>query len=289
MPRQSLGDLKNASKRFRPNTKRDRFETKARCIKEDLLRARHLRSLRNRSVLCELQKTKIKLLEQKLLGQFKNDCCAASSVYMRKIRKRVIGNIAELLLNSAGVVARIVTLVPPSWQIASGDLLMVDLPKLLQALRSDLNRAGATQARGWAALFLHGEFEPLEQIYQLHVHGVATGEMIKVIDGLRTRPKYAPQAAHPGQLAVARPVQVKQKEITNLRSTIGYQFKSYWNERRVGPVGAGNNSKRTRDVRRIQEPHHSEVLLFLDRYRAEDLALMVGLRVQEGRLHPTKS
>lgn len=249
------------------------FETRRASRDEDDLRARRLRSnapnpLVNNSAAAELAAC--------LSGPISQcDGRPPSSRYMRKFRIQIIGHLWQLIEDERWQPDQVTafTLLPLGWEFTPETLDQADPKKLLDRLRGQLKRAGSGDADGFLIASIHGEFEPEERIYRLHVHGFAAGGMIGVLDDLRALPAYRPRPS------VTAPMQIRRKPLEGLPYPLGYPFKSYWPCRRIGPVGDTGTVKRQRGHHRIPEPYHSQVLLWLDRWSVSDLTLLMHLRV----------
>jgi hypothetical protein len=185
--------------------------------------------------------------------------------------------------------AQAVTIIPMTWEFTLAELFQVIPMLLLAALRASLYAQGAAQAKGWLMLFIHGEYDPIGQVFRLHVHGYAYGEMVDVVDRLRTLPNYQTRRyLKDGSLSpVYRRVQVKRKPPKNRLRQITYRLQSYWPAKAI-VISEDGARKRARRKRRIAEPHHSQVLLWLDKWEIADLTLMIGLRVTKDGLIQTK-
>lgn len=199
----------------------------------------------------------------------------ASSRYMRRVRLRLIGALWPLIARGPWTPNEVssFTAIPRGWSFSPGTLETADPQKLLSRLRSQLNRAGAKDADGFLIAHLHGECEPQDRRYQLHAHGIAAGGMIAVLDRLRATPSYTSDGLVRGRMHISR------KPLRDIPYPLGYPFKSYWPCRRIGMVGGEGLIKRQRGHHRIPEPYHSQVLLWLDRWSASDLTLLMNLRV----------
>lgn len=282
MARLSIEDLTKAPKRYRPSrTSRD-FESKRAAVEEDRLRGRRIQVLLKRldRLGTPLSKESLKQLRTSIGAA----CTPASSVYMRKQRDRLIGHVwaavADKIENACTF-----TLVPRSWEVFGGRLDKVDPRALLQQLRSCLNRAGFEGQGGWLICLIHGEHEPTDDIFVIHVHGVAVGSARAAIDRLRKRRDFQ-GAPTKGKERVARRVRMSRQTLTGLPEPFTYIAQSFWPER-VAFENVDGKDKRQRDKRRIEEPRHTEVLLWLDRWRLRDTCLLMGIQVTRGGLRAT--
>lgn len=185
--------------------------------------------------------------------------------------------------------AKAVTIVPRNAKCKPHQLNDLDPNRLKEALAAALYAKGAAEASGWLIVFLHGEHEPKGNDVRTHFHGYAEGEMVEVVKRLRELPNYKTQKiGKDGRVnAVYRPVQVKMKRPRNFRRQINYRLQSYWPAKKIIISDDGLHKRATRK-RRIREPYHSQVLLWLDRWKLSDLTLMIGLRVTKAGLVQTK-
>lgn len=221
----------------------------------------------------------------------------ASSRRFRRYRIRIIGAIWKLIAEGPwdhtrpGQVATI-SLAPRSWEFTPEQLEYVRGEELLARFRSWLVRAGAGSASGVLIACIHGEWVPTRDIFRVHVHGIATGEMIWFVDQLRKRDDLNPALDENIGLKKNPPRVVlngKRKPLTDLPHVISYQFKAYWPSRWIGPVGDAGETSRRRRGGRIPEPFHTQLLLWHDRHRLQDITLLMNVRVGKQGLVPTQS
>lgn len=196
--------------------------------------------------------------------------------WMRRVRNRLGGWLWHLVDKYGGPVCT-VTLVPRGWAFTPDELQQVDPTMLLNRLRTDLLRCVANSGKGWAIFFLHGEYQPAQDMYQLHVHGLVGGGLIDAVEKLRKRKAYK-STRKKGQDSTQRVVRSR-KPLTNLPEPLTYLLKSYWPNKWKGYVSGVGTERRSRDHRRIPEPYHSQVLLWLDRWELRDITLLMGVRV----------
>ena len=199
---------------------------------------------------------------------------------MRLWRRKLVGATWRLIAEGpwdatvSGQVS-VFSAVNRTWTFTPAELRHANAAKLMRSFRTDLNRTGAAAADGFLIGFLHGEWEPNEGVYRLHVHGVAAGGMIGVVRGLKHRKHYRRDT----RAAVVDAVKVFRKPLEHLPFAISYQFKSYWPQRWIGWSDKAGKVVRQRRGQRIKEPHHTQVLLWLDRWSLEDLSLLMKVRV----------
>jgi hypothetical protein len=205
----------------------------------------------------------------------------ASSLYMRDLRVRVPGELWRFAEYPGHPFPSGFTLIP-SKLVQSGNSLNKADPKLLcRTLRSDLNRYGAVGASGYLIAFLDAEYEIGSDTFRLHFHGLAAGEMLGVLDRLRRAAKYRSSRSKEYPLRNVQRVRVNH-QLTSLPSPITYLLKPFWSARWEGQVNG--RSVRGRRAGRIPEPRHSQALLWLDRWRLQDITLMIGVSVRRNGL-----
>lgn len=126
-------------------------------------------------------------IEQGLDDMLENDepfRSLASAAYVNSNQRNLSGQLWKLG-HSVGYEDRTFTLLPNSWEIPAWKLPYVDASKKVDALYHLLREYGGKDASGYLVAGLHGEYYEPEGTYHLHMHGVAFGEMIDVVDNLR--------------------------------------------------------------------------------------------------------
>lgn len=180
-----LTQLPNPAPCFSPALVCKGFETEEKAIAEDQERVQRLRAYAGRTRKDDRQRTIIELarrLDSDLVPE-----TMASMRYMREQRINIVGALIELLTSSDLSEARFVTLIPPDRRLSGEDLTTCKPQQQLAALRSRLNRCSATSADGWLMLFIDIDHDLEAKRYQFHLHGIAAGGMIGVVDALRDK------------------------------------------------------------------------------------------------------
>ena len=207
----------------------------------------------------------------------------ACSLSMREARLRVGSWLWALHDDTVEHAPTTFTVASRSWEIEANQLRQFDPRKLVNEFLTDMNRAGGLNHIGYVTAFLHSELVN-ETLYRQHFHGLCTQEFAGILDKLRLNEKYQTRSGE-------RPsIKIRRKPLDNVPYALTYLLKSYWPGIYEGPVGDGTFTGRQSHVRRIKEPHHSNVLLWLDQWRLEDITLLKNLRVRAGGLgfQPTK-
>lgn len=289
MSGRGITDLGSPPSQFRVDRHCAGFEKAQASAKENMIRAKR--------IMCAAQNhpEKINLkaacaLAEALEGKSGETFASlASSTYMRTLRIKACGHIWNLITKVKARKVRAFTIVPATWERSADNLMDVDPGYLINALRVALYGRGAGQANGWLIAFIHSEHDPIANVYRFHVHGLAYGEMVQVIDRLRTLPNYRTSLLLPdgSRSPVYRRVRRSQKPLDRLPVPITYLLQSFWPARALLLSEEGKRLRKRRKGR-IKEPHHAQVLLWLNKHRLEDLTLMIGLRVTEDGLKQTK-
>lgn len=217
---------------------------------------------------------KAKRLRKRLLNDEIPDTLA-SSRYMRDVRLRVCGQLWRMIEAEEISSARFFTIIPRGWEIDAGDLPKFCPRQALHRFRRILNLYEANAADGFFYAVIHGAFDPVDQKYRLHLHGIASGKMVKVVRRLRKTRKLKSAAGDYAAEKVRQRVRVERREIDNLPRVTSYTFKSFWPLRITSAEAADGPLPKSR--KRIEEPQHTEYLLWLDRYQPEDIVLTIGL------------
>lgn len=292
MSRRGRSGLPPPPKGFDPARETERadgvihFETVAEAEAEDRLRlTRLLRLARHGSNMVDARRAR--RLANKLDRTLERERLAptpASSRFMRKIRRRLAGWLWHVSDTHPHYGQTLVTLLCDAWKLPAPDLMLFDAKRMLRNLRSLLWSRGADKALGYLELGVHCEyFEPSDE-FHFHVHRIAAGEMIRVIEGLRKTRQFH-QDASAGEKKQRPNIKI-QRPLNNLPAPYLYTVQSFAPRR--GYVDPLTGEVLRGSKRRIPEPYHSLYLLWLDRYRIEDLVLLIGLRVTKTGLKVTR-
>lgn len=209
----------------------------------------------------------------------------ASSRHFRDIRIRFLSEVLRLLNESEADLRSLVRadVIKPKLACDVFGLQDSDPKAMLDELRADLLRVAPantkkgfrrdlSKRKGFLLAAVHGEFDPIAELYQPHVHVIATQDYVDLVDRLRTLKGYKPTER------VRTPVRIT-RNIFDLPGALTYLLKSYWPQRPFLPLGSDGALKRPRNHQRIDEPFHTNLLLWLDKWQVSDLILMMGLRV----------
>lgn len=300
MPRPSIEDLGRPPQRFwTPLLNGDvdgdfTIESRASCIEED--------RLRRRTAAVEIQGPlhgrKIKRSVAALLELLASvseaplpPLSAASRVLMRRWRARVCGWLWSLISVVGPGQWVFFTITLPSWWVPSRKLHTVRAKRLIERLRAALYRAGAAQASGWLYAMLHGEFDGSTNGFMLHVHGLATEEMIDVLRALRGQPQFRPcerDSQRYPLVVITRKLKIDQPWGDPLR-VISYTSKSYWPQNDSCVNGEGKRRRYGRK-RRIVGKHFVRHLAWLHSQPVKDQVLLVHLSIVDRQLiHPHRA
>ena len=289
MSRRNLGDLPFPKATFNPALKSERedgrvkFETVAEAAAEDDLRIQSLLKAAHKPGISQNGATD---LASRIGNQVGNRGTLASAAFMRVVRIIVIGALWKLVRAMGSHNVLTFTIIPRSWEFPADQLDSVDPRILLERFRQKVIRAKKKSKGGWLFAAVHGEYEPTRGVYQLHLHGLANPIMITALDALRKKGDFKKVVIK--RQSVHLRVRISRQPLTNLPDPLTYTLQSYWPSRQAFLRGEADQT-RQRKKRRIKEPHHAEVLLWLDRWRLNDVTLLMGLRVTKKGLKITNS
>lgn len=292
--RPAIDSLPLPSRRFDLNAVNS-FETELAASIEDSERARRLRSQAGRN---QVDSRHLRNLADRIDPENTSEPdTVASSRYMRAQRRRIFGALWELLdsrqIRSCGPASRpnpcTFHVIVENSSEPLDRLLDFNARAYMGRFRSHLYRVARNQLGGMppGLLFaaLHGAYDPNTQTFPIHIHGVATDGKIAAVDLLRSLPMYEPAAAGDGRDAALNPVWMAAQPLVNMPDPITYIMKSFWPLRPTLPRFDGLRRAVRVKVRRItHEPAHSEYLRFLDKWRLNDLTLIMGMHVANNRL-----
>lgn len=217
----------------------------------------------------------------------------ASSRCMRDLRIRLIGGVWKLVdEDRTGRLCRY-DIAKPSWRQTPKEFRKETPIRLTAKLRADLLRAarsigkkGVGDCDGFLIAFLHGEhiqFAEGGEAFHPHFHVVATGDWIDVVEAMRGQRGYQRSSK-----SDPLPIRARRK-IDDVPYALSYLLKGYWPGKWRGEVSGVGTERRSRKHRRIPEPHHSNLLLWLDQYKPADLILMMGVRLGRNGFTLTKN
>lgn len=207
----------------------------------------------------------------------------ASSGYMLGRRIPVIGGLSKLVVEQPkcednGLDAYTATIMRPDWEMSLADFANVAPADFLNPLRMDLYRCGVGKSTGAIFAGLHAEYEPQSEKLRVHSHMVALGDKARVIKGLRKLKAYRPIVRTlQGVTKKVPAVRMSRMQEGDLFAPLSYPVQSFIPSRWEGVIAG--KWRRQGYKARIAEPEHTQVLLWFDRWRLEDLTMLIGLRV----------
>ncbi|MFI0847752.1 hypothetical protein [Mesorhizobium sp. IMUNJ 23232] len=142
--------------------------------------------------------------------------------------------------------------------------------KLIERLRSQLNRQGLPNLSGWLIAQVHGDYNPVGDHYQIHLHVLSVGNVGIAIEGLRGIAPY-----RPGE--VKRPI--LRRAATNLMSRVPYYVAQPFWPMRISLPGGKRTSRR-----RLPPDRLADWLMWIDEQRFSDLIWLHGCSIQAGKL-----
>ncbi|MDY6949247.1 MAG: hypothetical protein SXG53_26450 [Pseudomonadota bacterium] len=280
MARPSINDLPRASRRNRRVIAQSGLETVNQCREEDALRARQLNSdkVTSSSLIDGAEASDLAVRLKANSERRDVSRTLASKRHMLALRMLFVAALIQFLKTVVIRRTKSFTVVSKHWQVRPEQLLSQSAKRLLATFRSDLNRRGASGAKGWLICVLDIEYEPQRGIFVLHLHGLASGEMLGVLNRLRRMPKYRPvRTERDGLVPIYRPIVIKPLARTGFERQLTYLLKSHWTSTWRGLLQDDAKFRTARKSQRIPEPYHSLLLLWLDRYSLQDITLLMGL------------
>ncbi|MBB3924316.1 hypothetical protein GGR43_000010 [Sphingobium jiangsuense] len=289
MARPGISKLRLPPKKYRPDLRTRRrdglikFETLDDARREDELRIERLRRIADQFPdIIDAQAARKLAIRLRRATEFdERGNTPASSIYMREQRIRTVGWLWSLYANPANAPVTTAHILPTKWIIHPQELMGTDPRKLLAQLRANLIRMGATEADGFLFAGLHGEFNPNDERFHLHVHCLISKGMIAVVERLRKLENRRLKKIANSKIRRS-PVLIRRKKLRNLPEPISYCFQSYWPKKAYDDPDTGNWKRG--EKHRIPEPYHSLFLLWVDQWRVEDLTLLMKLSVKAGKL-----
>jgi hypothetical protein len=273
----SLNDLPMPRRCYRiDRISRSKFETEEAAQKEDMTRVGLLRSCPDRSTRKRTAYNRLAACIEETDSD--EHTTIASAAVMRIHRIKIVGALWKLC---QGKKTYFVTLMPRGGSVTPDELMNVNPVKANGWLRTTLARRGArSETNGWVFAYLEGEYNPATSTFLLHWHLIVThSEMRAVIERLRGHPAFKRTiGAHNNPDGVDVRIVVQRVRQHTLPNAISYVVKNAWYAKWRSEDDDGNR-KTARCRGRIPEPAHSKVLLWLDRWRVQDMTMMLNLYV----------
>lgn len=266
------------------------FETEEAAVREDNLRQTRLRQHAEAGAGLFSAASAFKLADQLQRGirHWEPPKTPASYFYMREQRIRIAGGLWQLYDKRESSLATVGTVLSDSWEIPAEDLMLFDPRAMLNGFRNDLNTCPVSLRRGYLFAGIHGEFVDDPAIFRIHLHLQMSEDYIDAVDSLRHRSKYISWKVDPSTECGMRKrtrITIAREELQNLPAPITYRLQSFWPvKEHEDEHGEAERSKR----QRVPEPYHSLYLLWLNKWRLEELTLLMGLRVTTIGLKTTR-
>lgn len=262
-------------RRHRPSLTQINFESAADAWKIDCRRALMLRrSVEREEVTGRLAAAALALADR-LDPQIPSSPAPtmASARSMRTWRDRAPGHLWAVLDQVPGP-RRFFTLIPRYGDVPAHRLARFRPAGILGRLRAALNDRGATGAEGLLWCVLEASYEIRLNLFRFHVHGVATGALVKVIDRLR-KTRALKGGRRRGESLIVRVhcrTKLSRRELFNQPYPLTYTMKSFWSAHWVSDAGKRSRRQGIRGRAAVQ------ALVWQDRWGPGDLVLMRGMR-----------
>ena len=199
----------------------------------------------------------------------------ASAFFMHTFRRRLLGSALKLFSCHASIdyELKFFTIIHPKWRWKSGELHNCSPRGLKKAFRRYLERAGVVEADGLLFAAIHGEFDG--EFYQLHFHGIVSGQKTLAIEKLRNNFGFVSSAA------VYRPIEIVCAD--NLPRLLAYSLQSFWPYHLRYHDKKGKQKKK-KNRQRLPNTQHREYLMWMASQNVLDLITTIGMRIKGGEL-----
>lgn len=286
MAGRTLDELVGANVRLRDERDmHEGFETLAQALSEDDVRAERLGNMRLGT---PAERVAARRLKRELECRRSTPDTLASKQRMRLNRLGLYRVTKPLCRRVPRDRMRFVTLMGVQHQLTSDRLKFLNPKSLGRRFRMMLRRCGVNRdVDGWAIFYLDLEYNPITDMLQLHWHGLAVGDVINACRALKETSSYkSVQWAGDSPDGVAKRVVLKTVSSPQGPRLISYVFKGTAYARARGQIGTDTERRLSQARRtRIPEPHHSRVLLWLDRWRLGDMTVLINLRIGKEGLY----
>ena len=198
----------------------------------------------------------------------------------RDIRAKVLGVAWRLLDETMKFDPRPFTLRSRWWSI-DPDGLELMLPRdMLNYLSLDINEVADGVPLGYLLGFLHCEFDQDKERFQFFVRGIACGDMVDAVDGLRHIKKFWSGDGEQPSVHIKEP-------ITDIRATVEGLFHPHCSTTYHGPTD--NDGNRLDDAH-FQDQYFTNSLVWLPDDTVEEICFGNNLRLSDDMTHlvPTR-
>jgi hypothetical protein len=241
------------------------FESKASVRTQDQLRAKSLQAGDAASVVLGNQLSAA--IENHQIPQ-----SFASNTFYRELRRRLVGELLSFTTVHCGEgVFTPFTLVPPKLRYTLEELADVKGDKAKNLVLRLLRQHGIFTAPGWLFAGLHGEWDGTH--FQLHFHGIATGEKAELLPLLRNSPSLKPTVEVDKPLMLSPTIDGD--DILNLMRWYTYCLQSFWPSRELF-LGTDGKTKRQRIKRRMAKPVEAEALKWMSMRNLGEIVIFSG-------------
>ena len=174
-----------------------------------------------------------------------------------------------------GYSAKFVTIISDQWRLKPSELTPERLKRITKAFRQRFRRKCAQGVKGHLVAVLDGSYDEFYGVFQIHFHGIATGEMI---DFIKTKVRSA--RAFKATPEVLFPI--KCQALKNPPRQCGYLWKWCWDVRREN--GLQGDDRRVYKSKKMPEPFSTHYLSVLAALSHSDVMFMINITVENGLL-----
>jgi len=156
------------------------------------------------------------------------------------------------------------------WAFPSEELASFSPDKFAERIRFHFRTAGISQSDGWILYRVHGEEEPHSGTIWPHVHGIAVGDAVDILEGLNAY--YNKYDVHDGPKR-----KVMMQDLKNINRQISYIFQTFWPCRYKGPSASDPDKIiRQRHKGRLTDNVHTQWMILMDSIKPTSLITVIG-------------
>lgn len=209
------------------------------------------------------------------------DTLASAECY-RQLALPIIGHLWEAVEAYGAEDVALVTLRPQGMLVEGRDLSRLDPARFKKQLTNHFDRAGVTNASGFAFMGLDADFDANRGdggLADFHWNGIMGGDKLDALEALRGRRSYRNRRIDPLEQGLKENPRVHvQRGLFNLPTPIAYCL-SWWIPHRPTTRSPDGTLDRSKGKHRIPSPYLQRWLLWIDQWELDDLVLRNGLEL----------
>lgn len=191
----------------------------------------------------------------------------------KQARSRVLGATWKLLEATAQDEPKQFELRSTWWKIDPEGVECVCQRQLMRYLAQDIDACGGDKATGYLMTFLNTEYNDDAERFEWFVRGIASGEMLNVVDSLRHKERlWSYEGQRPG-------VRINDAPVTDIPNTVQWLFEPHYSRVYYGPMGndgrpMGQNSNTSCYL-------YEDLLAFCEADDIDDICILRNLRISD--------